>query len=74
LEAIESWRRVFWAFAFAWRLFVGRFDPHKNRGKVRLLHQPQELIIVRQVDRGLGGELERKAIVSLPLDQPGQNF
>ena len=48
------------------RLVIGALDADEEREEIGVAHQRQQLVVVREVDRGLGGELERKAVRLLP--------
>ena len=41
------------------RLWIRALDADENPEEVRVLHRLQQLVVVRDVDRGFGGELER---------------
>ena len=41
-------------------------DPEEDEAEAGIAHRPHQLIIGAEVDRGLGEELERKAVVALP--------
>ena len=55
-------------------LRVGRFDAEKHPGKIRLAEQSQQFLVLRQVQRGLGPELESIAVRALVIDQKPQQF
>src|SRR6185436_11637336 len=55
-------------------LSVGAFDPHEDGEEVRALHQVQEHLVVGQVDRGLGRELEGIVPLREPRGERGEEL
>ena len=51
-----------------------RLDADEDRGEVRLAHQLQQLVVLRDVERHLGHELDRIAVLLLPLGQRVQQL
>src|SRR6266403_2643237 len=43
------------------RLWIRALDADENSEEVRVLHRLQQLVVIRDVDRGFGRELERKS-------------
>ena len=41
------------------RLGIRAFDADEHADEIRLVHQPQQFVVVGEIERGLGGELER---------------
>ena len=54
------------------RLGVRAFDADEDAEEIGLVHQPQQLGIVGEIDRGLGRELERIVVRLEPGRQLGQ--
>ncbi len=54
------------------RLGIGTFDADEHADEIRLVHQPQQFIVVGEIERGLGGELERIIVLFEPLLEVGQ--
>ena len=60
-------RRVFCFFCIGHeRVGSGLLDPDEDAEEIRLAHQPQQLVVVGQIDRGFGRELERVSRALLP--------
>ncbi len=60
--------------SFKQHVIVGGLDADEHGEKIRTLHETQQRVIVGQIDRGLGRELERIAVPLLPRDQFGQQL
>ncbi len=56
------------------RVGIWAFDADKNRDKIRIAHHLQQLVVVGEIDRGFGRELERIAVIPLPNGQYGKEL
>ena len=60
--------------ALGQRFLVGRFDADEDHGESCAGHQVQELVVVGEVYRRFGEELERPRFLFLPFDDCRQDF
>jgi len=65
---------MFWVFLVSRNVLVGALDAHEHAVEVGVDHQPHELVIVRQIERGLGHKCQRITLGLLPGDQVPQNL
>src|SRR5438270_483480 len=54
------------------RLWIRALNANENPEEVHVLHRLQQLVIVRDIDRGFGRELERIVALFLPGLEPRQ--
>ena len=55
------------------RLGIGAFDADEHADEIRLVHQPQQFVVVGEIERGLGGELERIIVLFCHFLRSGRN-
>ena len=66
-------RQVLDFFGLAQRVFVCRFDADKDALEIGLDHQLDHLVVLGEIDRGLGGQVERITAPFLPGDNVAQD-
>ena len=52
---------------------VGTFDADKNPDEVRPVHQHNKFVVIGEIDRGFGRELEWIVVLFKPLCELGRN-